>query len=81
MTPTSISRQLFPRCAVDAVFQALCDGAAANPDPDAEDDEGDFYYDEVSTYFQPRCSRLSAPQTMHALTLLHHCKMEKNYST
>jgi hypothetical protein len=33
--------------AVDAIFQALCEGALANPDPDAEEDEGDFFYDEV----------------------------------
>ena len=40
-------------CAVDAVFQALCEGALANPDPDAEDDEGDFYFDEVSMAVLP----------------------------
>lgn len=34
--------------AVDAIFQALCEGALANPDPDAEDDEGDFFFDEVN---------------------------------
>lgn len=34
--------------AVDAIFQALCEGALANPDPDAEEDEGDFFYDEVT---------------------------------
>jgi len=32
---------------VDAVFQALCEGALANPDLDAEEDEGDFFFDEV----------------------------------
>lgn len=31
---------------MDAIFQALCEGALANPDPDAEEDEGDFFYDE-----------------------------------
>ena len=37
-----------PSCpAVAAIFQALCDGAAANPDEDMEDDEGDFYFDQV----------------------------------
>lgn len=33
--------------AVDGVFQALCEGALANPDLDAEEDEGDFFFDEV----------------------------------
>ena len=33
--------------AVPAIFQALCDGAAANPDEDIEDDEGDFFFDQV----------------------------------
>lgn len=33
--------------AVAAIFQALCDGAAANPDEDMEDDEGDFFFDQV----------------------------------
>ena len=36
--------------AVNAIFQALCDGAVANPDPDAEDDEGDFFFDEVGMF-------------------------------
>ena len=32
--------------AVEAVFQALCDGAENNPD-EVEDDEGDFFFDEA----------------------------------
>ena len=41
--PTAVSMVY----AVEAIFQALCEGALANPDPDAEDDEGEFFYDEV----------------------------------
>lgn len=31
---------------VSSIFQALCDGAVANPDSDVEDDEGDFFFDQ-----------------------------------
>lgn len=31
---------------VASIFQALCEGAAANPDSDMEDDEGDFFFDQ-----------------------------------
>jgi Regulator of volume decrease after cellular swelling len=50
--------------AVDAIFQALCEGALANPDPDAEEDEGDFFYDEVSV------SGCASNDRAHHITIL-----------
>ena len=32
--------------AVEAIFTALCECASKNPDPDQEDDEGEFFFDE-----------------------------------
>lgn len=50
----SHSLLMFIHCygAVDAIFQALCEGALANPDPDAADDEGDFFFDEVRLFLK-----------------------------
>lgn len=33
-------------CAVETIFAALCECASKNPDPDQEDDEGEFFFDE-----------------------------------
>ena len=32
--------------AVEAIFAALCECASKHPDPEQEDDEGDFFFDE-----------------------------------
>jgi len=31
---------------VETIFAALCECASKNPDPDQEDDEGEFFFDE-----------------------------------
>ena len=54
---------------MDAIFQALCEGALANPDPDAEEDEGDFFYDEVTICFRRPCPPEHNPPGPFAHTL------------
>jgi hypothetical protein len=39
-------RNMSTCAAVDAIFEALCDGAEANPDA-MDDDEGNFFYDQA----------------------------------
>ena len=31
---------------MEAIFAALCECASKHPDPEQEDDEGDFFFDE-----------------------------------
>ncbi len=40
-------------CAVEAIFAALCECASKHPDPEQEDDEGDFFFDEDEVRARP----------------------------